>query len=104
METLYRPLTEVKEFIEDAGYTISYLYEDIIFVSHNAFIILYDDDNAKTLKLYFNIDCEKNQIPEIIENITINAKKKKYKIIHSGNYTLKEKLESKELEIVFLPN
>lgn len=38
-----KPLGRVKDIVEAAGMTISYVYEDLVFIDHNAFLLQFTE-------------------------------------------------------------
>lgn len=44
-----RPLGIVKEIVEAAGMGISYVYDDLVFVDHNAFLLQFTDGAGELL-------------------------------------------------------
>lgn len=103
MTIALRPLAEVKMMLEETGNDISYAYDDLIFVEHTAFLIQFDDEKPENLRLFFNTELNKSESDSIITKLTPAAKKRKFNLINSGSFTLKEKEESEELDILFFP-
>ena len=48
-----RPLGRVKELVESAGMSISYAYDDLVFLDHNGFLMQFGDD-GKTVYVHMN--------------------------------------------------
>lgn len=44
-----KPLGRVKEIVESAGMGISYAYDDLIFMEHNAFLLQFTDSDNELL-------------------------------------------------------
>jgi len=99
--SIKRPLEKVKQLIEYAQFEISYAYDDLIFVNHNAFILQFDDENIENIKLFFNTECDSNESKLIFETMKSACEKNNFTISESGTYTLNEKKETQELELIF---
>ena len=42
------PVGKVMNWLEAAGFTVSYLYEDLVFVESNAFLIHFDQSDCRS--------------------------------------------------------
>ena len=98
-----RPLGVAREIIEDIGSEVSYMYEDLVFVEHNAFIIQFDDVNTTNLKLLINVECEEDAAQVFFEHLTAAAKDRKFTIEKGGKYKLKPNDSEETFDIEFLP-
>ena len=103
MTIAFRPLAEVKMMLEETGNDISYAYDDLIFVEHTAFLIQFDDEKPAELKLFFNTEIKEDEVETIAQNLMPAAGKRKFNLINSGYFSLKEKEDSEELDILFFP-
>lgn len=99
----FRPLAEVKMMLEETGNDISYAYDDLIFVEHTAFLIQFDDVKPADLKLFFNTEIKEDEVETIQSNLIPAAGKRQFNLINSGYFSLKEKEDSEELDILFFP-
>ena len=104
MTIAFRPLAEVKMMLEETGNDVSYAYDDLVFVEHTAFLIQFDDEKPENLKLYFNTDINEEEHAPIEQNLIPAAKKRKLNLLNSGYFSLKQKEDSEELQILFFPN
>ena len=100
----FRPLSDVKMILEEAGTDITYAYDDLIFVDHTAFLLQFDDDKPSNLKIYFNIDIEKTEAEQTEIKLTPLLAKRKMKLVKAGQFQLKQKEESEEIDILFFPS
>ncbi|BBD08145.1 hypothetical protein [Desulfovibrio ferrophilus] len=57
MDTPVRPLGLIKDLLEDLGQEVSYAYDDLVFVGHNAFLFQFTGQGA-FVDLYFNTQCK----------------------------------------------
>jgi len=56
-----RKLGVVKEIVEAAGMSISHVYEDLVFLNHNAFLLQFTDDSG-SLILRINREAEQETV------------------------------------------
>ena len=97
-----RPLGIAKEIIEETGLELTYNYDDLVFVQHNPFMIQFDDDNAKNLKLYFNIDCEEETAVKLEAQLKASALQREFTITPSGKFEMTQKEGTEEIDIKFI--
>lgn len=97
-----RPLGIAKEIIENTGLQVTYVYDDLIFVEHSPFLIQFDDNDSKNLKLFFNVDCETDAVVKLTTQLKNAAKARDFIIQNSGKFEMKPKKGSDELEISFI--
>jgi len=97
-----RPLGEVRDIVQSTGLDISYAYDDLVFSDHSAFIIRFDTEIEKKLHLYFNSDCNTDEL-KILENKLIAAcKVSGFEIVNSGIFSVDQLEEKEEIQIKFL--
>ena len=63
-----RPLGLVKEIVESAGMGISYAYEDLVFMEHNAFLLQFTKDD-KVVLIHFNKEADESELQEDIARL-----------------------------------
>lgn len=56
MAEYFRPLGLVKEMVNSMGLEVTYAYEDLVFVEHNAFLLQFDDEK-QLVALHINSEC-----------------------------------------------
>jgi len=97
-----RPLGIAKEIIEETGLEVTYNYDDLVFVQHNPFMIQFDDDNSKNLKLFFNIDCEEKTAEKLEAQLKTSALQREFTITPSGKFEMTQKEGTEEIDIQFI--
>lgn len=70
----FRSIDNIKNVIESTGLSISYLYDDLIFVKHNAYILRFDDDKPDHFFLHFNEQSDKTERPKIAKYLQAMGK------------------------------
>ena len=62
------PLGKLKELVESAGMGISYAYEDLVFLDHNAFLLQFSDD-GRTIFIHTNSEADTGEIVEGVSRL-----------------------------------
>lgn len=97
-----RPLGIITEMIEQMGLEVTYAFEDLAFISHNAFLLRMGDP-GEIVHLYFNEESQADKREIVYEQLTNLAAERALKIINSGTYTMKPR-EDEQLDIHFQEN
>lgn len=95
----FRPLGLIKELIDTTGLNITHVYEDLVFIEHNAFI-LQMGEQGEDLKIIFNTESEQEKRPEIQAELAKRAETYGLKLTNGGTYSLVEG-EEDTLDIEF---
>ncbi len=82
-----KPLGLVTEIVESAGMGISYAYEDLAFLEHNAFLLEFTADN-KELLIHTNSEAEASEIKDSIAKLINVAATYGMTFTDGGRYTL----------------
>lgn len=101
MSIEFRPLNKVHQFMNEIGYEPGYAYDDLVFSNDAIFIIQFSDTNPKDLKLFINKDCIDSESDRIKTQFKVRAQEEKFLVNYSGNFSLEQKEESKEIQINF---
>ena len=96
----YRPLGVVKELIEEVGAEVSYVYEDLIFIKHNHFLLQFGKV-GEVLFFYANDEMEPKDSVIQYEIIKKNGAEKGLTVVDQGRYILTAN-ENEELTLKFL--
>ncbi|NTV45884.1 MAG: hypothetical protein HGB11_05055 [Chlorobiales bacterium] len=94
-----RPLGPVLELVQELGHDVTYAYEDLVFVNHNAFLFQLDD-KGKVVSLFFNQECPEKEANKITESVVMTAAGRGFNVVRKGNYALSQKTDD-NLEIQF---
>ena len=82
-----RKLGVVKEIIEEAGMSISHVYEDLVFLNHNAMLIQFTEDSG-TVLLRINREAEKEAAGNGAALLKQAALEREMQLVDSGSYAL----------------
>ncbi|ARM31131.1 hypothetical protein [Prosthecochloris sp. HL-130-GSB] len=99
MHIPHRALGIVREIAGEMGHDITYAYDDLVFMDHNAYLLQFTKDND-TLNLYFNIEFPGDEADTMAARILDAASKRDMKIVRKGHYELAEKPDD-NLEVRF---
>ncbi len=95
-----KPLGLVSSLIEEMGLSVTYAYDDLVFISHNAFLLQFTDAPNEAF-LYFNEQCPEDEAAKIEKDILALAEAKGLTIIPKGRYSLSQG-EGDNLDLRFL--
>ena len=95
-----KPLGKVTTIVESAGMGISYAYEDLVFLDHNAFLLEFTD-NDKELLIHTNSEAEEGEIKDSIAKLKNVAAAQGMAFADGGLYTLTQ-ADDENIRIEFL--
>ena len=84
-----KPLGIVKEFVEEAGMSISHVYDDLIFIDHNAFLLQFADNDSE-LVLHVNRDADPSAIQANVTRLREKASARKVDVRDGSRYTINQ--------------
>jgi hypothetical protein len=82
-----KPLGKVKELVESVGMTISYAYEDLVFLDHNGFLLQFGED-SDSVTVHFNSEADKKEIEQAFAQLHEAAPLTGLTILPGNFYTL----------------
>jgi hypothetical protein len=89
MNTPQRPLGTVIEILQMIGLDVTHQYEDLVFVSHNLFILEFTDVGEQ-IDLYFNEEIEEDKAREVIGKLAAMGELHGLAFVYKGAYALSE--------------
>lgn len=95
-----RPLGEVREIVESVALEVTHAYDDLVFVSHNPFLIQFTD-SAGLIKLFFNVDIDPARAKELEVTLAEEAKERSLTLEIGGKYEMTQVEGQEEIEISF---
>ncbi len=102
MDIPYRPLGIIVGIVERMGLDVTYAYEDLVFISHNAFLLRMGE-KGEQVHLYFNEESEEDQRDEVQEQLTGLGTESGVRFLNSGTYNMTQR-EDEQLDIHFNEN
>ena len=82
-----KPLGLVTEIVESAGMGISYAYEDLVFLEHNAFLLEFTVNDTELL-IHINSEAEESEIKDSVARLQNIAAAHGLTFTNGGLYTL----------------
>lgn len=96
-----RPFGIIKTLIDAVGLDISYAYDDLVFIEHNAFLLQMGEDNGEDLAVWFNEDSTPADRPHILSQLQAEGAKLSLDIYEKGTYSLDNSDSCKDIQIKF---
>ena len=90
----------VKEIVEATGMGISYAYEDLVFLDHNALLLQFTDENNKVL-VHINQEADTEPIQATIAALKQGAQEREMTFLDGCTYTLTQG-EDEQISIEFI--
>lgn len=94
------PVGKVMNWLEAAGFTVSYLYEDLVFIESNAFLIHFDLSDPPEIQILTNTECNSEKSSELVTLLLEEATRHKIEPVKGGKFTLLQK-NDEEIDIRF---
>jgi hypothetical protein len=94
------PIGKVMNWLEAAGFEVSYLYEDLIFVESNAFLIRFEPTESQSISIYTNFECDASKALELGQLLIGEAQKHELMPVLKGVFTLSQRNDD-EIDIKF---
>lgn len=96
----YRPLGLIASALENAGFQQTFIYEDLVFVKYNAFLLRMEENGA-SVSLFFNVDSEMDKREHIAHRIKQSGSSCNLDVIQRGTYRLTPDDEKESIDIAF---
>lgn len=101
MPVPFRPLGLIKEVIDSTGLAITYVFEDLIFIEHNAFL-LQMGDRGEEVRLFFNTESAVEHREEIAWRLAEEGRKRNLQIGRLGTFRVAQEEGSEHFQLEFL--
>lgn len=95
-----KPLSRIQMLVEKFGLKITYAYDDLVFVEHNAFLLKMGE-HGEDVSVYVNVDADKKQYPAIIDKLVDDGKKEELIVRYNGKFNLTD-AGDEQIQIEFL--
>ncbi|XOF33946.1 MAG: hypothetical protein ACL93V_01195 [Candidatus Electrothrix sp. YB6] len=90
----------VKEIVEAAGMGISYAYEDLVFLDHNALLLQFTGERDRVL-VHTNTEADSSRTEEVIDILKLEAQEKEMTFLDGSQYALSQG-EDEQIHIEFM--
>lgn len=101
MPVPFRPLGLIKEVIEATGLTITHVFDDLVFIEHNAFF-LQMGDRGEEVRLFFNTDSKIELRQEIAMRLAEEGRKLGLEIERCGTFRVAQEEGDEHFQLEFL--
>ncbi|GAK51095.1 hypothetical protein U14_02337 [Candidatus Moduliflexus flocculans] len=100
MSVPYRPLGYIREIVASLGLDVTYVYEDLVYVQHNAFL-LQMGERGEDVFLYFNTESAPGERDAITEQLRKIGVTRQLQIQRKGTYTMTQIPDEENIRIEF---
>jgi len=84
-----RPLGLVKEVIENVGAQVSYVYEDLVFIVHNSFLLQFGEAGTEIV-FFRNTETAPAEAEDLFRRLCRIAGDRGLNVCYSGSYSLRD--------------
>jgi hypothetical protein len=84
-----KPLNRIQFVLEKLGLKITYAFDNLVFVEHNAFLVKMGE-RGEDVFVYVNVDANKNEYPVIIEKLIDAGKREELIVTCMGKFKLSD--------------
>lgn len=97
-----RPLAIVKNIIEAMGLDISYAYDDLIFVEHNAFLLQMSNEKGEDVGVWFNQSSNPEDRPTILSQLQEEGRSHFLNMTEQGLYSIDNDEANQSFQLKFI--
>lgn len=98
-----RPLGIVKNLVEAMHLDISYVYEDLVFVEHNAFLLQMSSEKGEDIVVWFNEESTPEDRPQIFSRLQQTGHALGLLLQDKGTYSIDADDGGDSLKLRFMP-
>lgn len=97
-----RPLGVIKTLVEAVGLDVSYVYDDLVFIEHNAFLLQMSEEHGEDLGVWFNEDSTPGDRPLIFSRLQAESNKLSLQVHEKGIYSLQGDDSEESFQLKFI--
>jgi len=97
----FRPLGLVKNIVEAIGLDITYLYDDLIFIEHNAFLLQMGSEKNEEIGVWFNEESTPADRPQMLLRLQEEGSRCALNVLEKGTYSLVDNSSGEGVDIRF---
>lgn len=97
----FRPLGIIKDMIETIGLEITYVYEDLVFIEHNAFLLQMGKE-GQDVAVLFNTETNPQARPEILSRLQRAGSDLALNIFEEGMFKIEQNEEDENFQLEFI--
>ena len=95
-----KPLGIIKEMLDGIGFEITYAYDDLIFIEHNAFL-LQMGKSGEDVRLYFHTDSSMEKREDITNLLKECGRQYRFMVDRKGTYTVSQNKHKEDFQLDF---
>ena len=104
MTIVFRPLGIAKEIVEEMGLSISFEYDDLLFIESNAFLIQFNDEKERHFNIFLNKELPTSDRERLYQKVKGVSATREIETIYAGTFEIREKEGAEEeLEVITYP-
>ncbi len=93
-----KPLGIIKEMLGNIGLEVTYAYDDLVFVEHNAFLLRMGK-SGEDIRLYFNTNSSKDKRNDITNLLLECGRQYRFQIDRKGTYSIQQTEDQDEFQL-----
>jgi hypothetical protein len=95
-----KPLGIIKEMLDGIGFEITYAYDDLIFIEHNAFL-LQMGKSGEDVHVYFHTDSSMEKRTDITNLLKECGRQYRFMVDRKGTYTVSQNNHQENFQLQF---
>ncbi|MDR3630709.1 MAG: hypothetical protein P4L42_10265 [Desulfocapsaceae bacterium] len=95
-----KPLGIIKEMLDGIGFEVTYAYDDLIFIAHNAFL-LQMGSTGEEVGLYFHTDSSPDKRDDITNLLKECGRQYRFAVDRKGTYTVSQNTSGEDFQLCF---
>jgi RecJ-like exonuclease len=95
----FRPITKIQCLLDHIGFSITYAYDDLVFVEHNVFLLQFEKGNEH-IALFLNVQSDQDKREKLIKNLQKAGSACELTVAYKGLFSLEQK-DNNEISISF---
>ena len=96
-----RPLGLVKNLVETVGLDITYLYDDLVFIEHNVFLLEMGSRKGEEIFVWFNEESTAADWPQMLLRLQEEGRRYGLRLQEKGTYSLYDNGNGNGVDIRF---
>ena len=99
----YRPLGLIKEMIEAVGLEVTYVFEELVFIEHNAFLLQMGEE-GKNVAVRFNTESKPEARPEMLSRLQRASSPLGLDVAAGGLFSIHQEDGEETFQLKFIPS
>jgi len=100
-DLVFRPFYLVERLTGELGVSVSYAYEDLVFLEHSDVLLQFDQVEQDTLRFYINSYLESSAVEIVRDRWLQAALMHQVKLVFCGSFSVEQTFGKEEINITF---